>query len=314
MKILITGATGFIGAHLLEHLVSKTKNEIVILKRSFSNTWRIRKYIDKLKTFDVDKEDVFGIIKRVRPDIVIHLATYYRKYHSYQELPILMDSNINFPARILEAMASENIKFFINTGTFFECICAENSFTPRSLTKPFNLYASTKLAFEEIMKFYLYNCDMKGVTLKLFSPYGYKDNPNKLIPYLISRILKDEEAEVTAGEQALDFTYVKDIVKAYIRAIEYLSHMKEPYQIFEIGMGAPHKIREIIFSLEKISGKTLKAKWGTIPYAENEIFYSKANITNTLNFLKWIPEYNLEEGLKETYEWYKMMGEENGPK
>ncbi|MGB9878571.1 MAG: NAD-dependent epimerase/dehydratase family protein [Candidatus Pelagibacter ubique] len=303
MRVLITGATGFIGSHLVEYLINNTKNEVFILKRSSSDIWRIKEYINKLKTFDTDKEDILDIIKKSKPDVIIHLATYYKKNHNYNDLPVMIHSNIEFPVRILEAMASENVTYFINTGTFFESVY---SYGTQRFIKPLNLYASTKLAFEELMKFYLYTYDIKGITLKLFSPYGYRENPNKLIPYLINKILKDEEIEMTAGDQTLDFTYVKDIIDAYIKAIEYIFHMKEIYQTFEIGTGVMHTLQEVVSILEKISGKVLRVSWGKIPYAENEVFYSKADIRDTMNFLRWKPKYDLEKGLKETFEWYKI--------
>jgi len=303
MRVLITGATGFIGSHLVEYIVNNTKNEIFILKRSSSDIWRIKEYINKLKAFDIDKEDILDVIKKSKPDVIIHLATYYKKKHDYNDLPIMINSNIEFPMRLLEAMASENIKYFINTGTFFESVY---SYSTQRFIRPFNLYASTKLAFEEIMRFYLYTYDIKGITLKLFSPYGCKENPKKLIPYLINKILKDEEIEMTEGNQTLDFTYVKDIIDAYIKTIKYIFNMKEIYQTFEIGTGITHTLREIVSILEKISGKVLKVNWGKIPYAENEIFYSKADIMNAMNFLRWKPKYDLEKGLEETFEWYKI--------
>uniref|UniRef100_A0A7C3RW71 NAD(P)-dependent oxidoreductase n=1 Tax=Dictyoglomus thermophilum TaxID=14 RepID=A0A7C3RW71_DICTH len=303
MKVLITGATGFIGSHLVENLIKNNIHEIFILKRSTSDIWRIKEYISKIRAFDIDKEDIMEIVKDIKPDVVIHLATYYRKYHNYSDLPFMLESNIGFPTKILESMASIGVRYFINTGTFFEKVY---SYGFQNISYPFNLYASTKLAFEEILKFYAFNYGIKAITLRIFSPYGYRDNPNKLIPYLIKKVINDEEIDMTEGFQSLDFIYVKDIVEAYIKAMNYIINMKGIYQSFDIGTGITHTLRELICLLEKISGKKIKVNWGKIPYSNNEVFYSKADISSTINFLKWIPKYDLEKGLEETFECYSM--------
>lgn len=301
MRILITGATGFIGSHLVEYLLENTDNEIFVLKRSYSDIWRIKEYINDLKMFDVDKEDILQIVKKSKPDVVIHLATYYKKNHTYEDLSVMINSNIEFPVRLLEAMVSEGVKYFINTGTFSEKVYFLYG---TNYAIPSNLYSSTKIAFEEILRYYSYTHGIKGITLKLFSPYGYKDNPKKLIPYLINKILDNEEIETTIGDQTLDFIYVKDIVFAYIKAVEYILNMNEVYQSFDVGTGISYSLKKVVRILERVSGKAIKVSWGKIPYSKNEIFYSRADIQNTMNFLKWIPKYSLEEGLRETYEWY----------
>ena len=310
MKIMVTGATGFIGSHLIEYLVKDGVNEISIIKRSFSNVCRIREYMDKIKAYDVDKEDITKIVEKDKPEIIIHLATFYKKNHTFEDISSMISSNIEFPVKILEAMALAGVKYFINTGTFFEKIYDVSFLDPLGVGKPVNLYASTKLAFKEMLKFYAFNYDIKAITLKLFSPYGYKEKPYKLIPYLIKSIISDEEAKLTQGEQLLDFIYVKDIVSAYVSSIKYITCTKESYQDFEVGTGTPHTVREIAEILTEISGTDSNLEWGVVPYADNEIFYSRANISKTMNCLKWKPRYSLEEGLKETFNQYK--GEKNG--
>mgnify|MGYP003809611877 CR=1 FL=1 len=310
MKIMVTGATGFIGSHLIEYLVKDGVNEISIIKRSSSNIWRIREHIDTIKSYDVDKKDITKIVEEDKPEMIIHLATFYKKNHAFEDISSMISSNIEFPTKILEAMVLVGVKYFINTGTFFEKNYDVSFSNPLGVGKPVNLYASTKLAFEEMLKFYTFNYDIKAITLKLFSPYGYKENSYKLIPYLIRSIMNGEKVGLTQGEQLLDFTYVKDIVSAYINSIKYITCMKENYQDFEVGTGTPHTVREVAEILSEISGIDSNLEWGAIPYADNEIFYSKADISKTMNCLKWKPKYSLGEGLQETFNQYK--GEKNG--
>lgn len=305
MNILVTGATGFIGSFLTERLV-KEKHKVIILKRSTSNIWRIKEIFDKLVSYDVDRVSIESIFKREKIDMVLHLATNYKKFHSSKDVEIIIDSNIKFPSLILEYAKENDVKYFINTGTFFEYeFVNKEPIREESPKKAYNFYACSKLAFEETLKFYTQNYNIRGITLKLFAPYGYKDNEYKLIPSLIKKALNNETIFLTKGEQMLDFTYVKDIVEAYLRSMNYIQIMSTKYDVFNIGTGKAYSVKELVSLTSEIIGKKLKVEWGAIPYSKNEIFYACADITKASIKLHWSPKYSLVEGLKETINWYR---------
>ncbi len=117
--VLLTGATGFIGSHLLEELINQNY-EVIILKRSFSNTWRIDHLLDNITFYDIDKVPIENIFDNHEINYVVHLATYYKKTHEYNDIEEMMESNITIPTKILEQMRLHSVEYFINTGTFFE--------------------------------------------------------------------------------------------------------------------------------------------------------------------------------------------------
>jgi len=201
MTLLLTGATGFLGSHLLEALLKNNYN-VVILKRSFSDTWRIAHLLDKVKSYDVDKEPLKRAFEEQQIDVILHLATCYRKFDDTIDLEGMFTSNVTFPVELLECGLRHGIKGFINTGTFFECDCSVLPLKEDAPRKPFNLYAKTKLAFETILA--TYADQLSTMTLRIFSPYGEKDNA-KLIPTIIQKSLRLERVELSDGLQKLDF-------------------------------------------------------------------------------------------------------------
>lgn len=299
--ILLTGGTGFIGSHLLEELLNLNK-KIILLKRSFSNTWRIDEFKENenLILKDIDKENLKNIFNQYEIEGIFHLASFVQKHHELNTVEKMINSNVNFPTTLLENAVNNNVKFFINTGT-----CLEYSSKPplneNSEIKPFNLYASTKSAFEDILKFYSNNYDIHCATLKLFTPYGPKDNEMKIIPYLIVNSIKKDSIAIKSPEKKLDFIYVKDVISSYITVMNHMPEFKE-YTSFNIGTGIGTRIKDVLQIIESEVGKNEKIKYGDL---ENDEFWcSNKKIKNELN---WAPKTELKKGIKCTIDYYKQI-------
>jgi nucleoside-diphosphate-sugar epimerase len=305
MNILITGATGFIGSHLVERLLAEKKHKLILIKRKTSDIWRIKDFINKCLVYDyTELQDLEKIFTENKVDLIIHLATKYVKYENdVNEINEIINTNINFPSTLLYYADKYEVRYFINTGTCFEYQLVNKKINENENKRPFNFYASTKLAFEEILRYYSLNKNIKAITLKLFYPYGEKDNNNKLIPFLIRSIIQNKEINLTKGEQKLDYTYIEDIVDAYLKSIDYIKKIKN-YEIFNIGNSKAIAIKEIINYLFKLSRKKIKVSLGKIPYNLNEIMFLEADNKKAKKFLGWKPQNSTYDGLKKTYNFY----------
>jgi len=299
MTILLTGATGFLGSHLLEALLN-SGYAVVILKRSFSDTWRIVHLLDRVKTYDVDKVSVDKAITESHIDVVVHMATLYRKFDTGKEISEMVASNIAFPCEILESGIRHGLKAFINTGTFFEYDCSALPVKEDAPTKPFNFYAKTKLAFENILK--TYSPSLSTVTLRLFSPYGPKDN-DKLIPMLIRKAAAGEPINLSDGLQKLDFVFAEDITDAFLRAIKLTQNPTPGHSVFNIGSGMAISVREIVSILEQQLGASLNKQWG--PPSSVDIPIAFADIERAKEILGWVPRHSIHEGLAKTIKYYR---------
>lgn len=298
--ILVTGGTGFIGSHLLEELINQNR-KCILLKRSFSNTWRIDEIIENenLIIKDIDKEDLSDIFSQYNIKGIFHLATFYERTHKSEEIAEMIDSNINFPTQLLENAINNDVKFFINTGTFSEYDLDSSPISENSKLNPFNLYSSTKTAFECILKFYHENHNLKCVTLKLFTPYGPKDDVNKITPYLINKSINREEILIKSPEKKLDFIYVKDIVDAFISIMENIPEF-EDYESFNLGTGVGTNLKEVLSLIELYLGKNENISYGSLE--DNQVWCSNKKIKDKIG---WQPRIKLEEGIKYTIDYYK---------
>jgi len=290
-KILITGATGFLGSHLLPNLIEKGY-DVIVLKRSFSNIWRIQNIFSKIKSYDIDKIDIKKIFDENEIKGIIHLATDYGKKNN-NDIIQMFKANIELPAQLLDLGCKYRVIFFINTHTFWD--------------SKYSLYSAMKNSFIEIAKYFSANFKVKFVNMKIEHMYGERDGYNKFVPFMIKNILEGKEIRATKGEQKRDFIYVEDVADVYLNVLDNLRNLNEEFIEFEIGTGNSISIRDFVSKMEEEINEKANIKWGAIPYRKNEIFDSEADIKKAEQYLEWSPKYDISSGLKKTINWHKKL-------
>jgi len=301
MRILITGATGFLGSNLVKSLVKESQYEIVVIKRLTSDISVLNSVLGYISVYDLDKTNntIYDIISQERPEIVVHMASLFLSNHNLEQINPLIESNIIFPTKLLDAMAVHGVKRFLNTGTSWEHFNCSKEYNPVCL------YAATKKAFEDILQFYIKSYGIMSVTLKLFDTYGPNDPRPKLF-YFLKRCLVDEHpVEFSPGEQTLDLLYIDDVVTAYEKALRYLAKKESPENdIFFIGSGEERQLKDVVGIFEEVVEKKLNINWGSRPYRQREVMKAKADIRLAEERLGWQPRVFLREGIE------KMLKEE----
>ncbi len=280
--ILLTGGTGYLGSHLLKRLV-QYNDRVVLLKRTSSDTWRIRDYIGHVTVYDADRKSFDGIFKKEKIDIVVHCATDYGRKGLHK--PTLVESNLLLPLKLLESGIQHGVSCFINTDTI--------------LDKRLNAYALSKNQFKEWLK--TYSGEMSCINVALEHFYGPCDDPSKFVTFLIRQLLQKVPAlDLTEGRQKRDFIHIDDAIGAYMKIIEYGKSRKKGYVQFEVGSGRSVTIRQLIALLRKLTNNTrTTVNFGSIPYRKHETMKSNVNLSKILA-LGWRPSYTLEEGLQRT--------------
>lgn len=303
--IILTGATGFIGSHLLEALL-KSCYRVVILKRTTSDCWRINHLLDQVTTYDIDSDPISEVFERNKIDYICHLATYYKKNDDKVDYTSLIESNVTIPLKLVAYAIQHKVKGFINTGTFFEYADSIEPLTESSTTFPKNFYARSKAAFMAALE--NFTPKLPCITLRLFSPYGEKDN-YKLIPMLIKHGLSNTPIALANPEQQLDFIYAGDIANAYLKAIEKFKRKHTLHSIYNIGTGIPISLNELVTLIENILDKHLELAEPTPCSTVNHA--AIASINKAKQELDWTPQMNITEGLKKTISYYQTVLKQN---
>ena len=291
MKILVTGATGFIGQNLVKNLLDK-KYEIHCIVRQSSN---ISKLDTRIKIFNYDNniDSLIDFFKNQKFDGIIHLASLFLVSHTKNDISNLIFSNIKFGTELLEACKVSNVKWFINTGTFWQNYHSGEY-------EPVNLYSATNEAFEVMAKYYIETSNLIFTTIKLNDTFGLNDTRNKVFN-LWSNIAKSGEVlEMSAGEQIIDISYIEDVIFAYDILISYLiSDKKEEFknQEFVVTNNERVSLKELSKIFEEATNTKLNIVWDGRPYREREVMipYNKGKVVPT-----WKQKYNLKEAIQKT--------------
>lgn len=288
-KAIITGATGFVGSNLCLKLV-KDNWDVIIIVRPNSNLDALKSVLNKIEIFRYNNNllELCEFFKIKKPDVVFHLASLFIAEHDLKDVDILIESNIRFGLHILEAMNASHTNNLINTGTSWQHYNSKKY-------NPVDLYAATKQAFEDIIKYYIDSTDLKAVTLKLFDTYGENDKRNKLVNILKNYASSENILELSPGYQEIDLIHIDDVIEAFIIASKYLEESFEKYSEFGIGTKKPQTLRKIVKIYEDIIGEKLNIKWGKREYRKREVMHTWKTYEILPN---WIPKVNLEEGLK----------------
>jgi len=293
MKILVTGGTGFVGRNLVRKLVEKGY-EIHCIVRLNSNVSNIDKRV-KIFRYDGNIDLLIDFFQSQKFDGVVHLASLFLASHTRYDIENLILSNIQFGVELLETCKISNVKWFINTGTFWQNYKNERY-------NPVNLYAATKEAFEVIAKYYTETSELIFTTIKLNDTYGNDDTRNKLFNLWKKIALSGEVLEMSPGEQIIDICHIDDVINAYELLIEYLNSNKKyefKNKTYVVTSNERMSLRKLAEVFEKVTNKKLNIKWGARPYREREVMIPLENGEVVPN---WKPKVSLEEGIKKLFE------------
>ncbi len=288
-KILITGATGYLGSNLVNNLV--LDYDIYILKRIKSNTLRVNSILDKLTTANIEETNLSELFKNQSFFGVIHCATNYGRDEN--DLDETIEANLILPLHLLKNAFENKVEFFINTDTI--------------LDKRINYYSLSKSQFKDWFLFF--SDKIKSINMELEHFYGKGDDPSKFTSKIIRDLVLNEkkDLELTLGEQKRSFIHIDDVVRAFRRILENLNKIQPGYSSFQVGSKKQISIRDFVILTKDLCNNTnTSLKFGALPYRKNEAMEVCLDISQ-LEGLGWSEQCSLQEGLQEAIAFEKSI-------
>jgi nucleoside-diphosphate-sugar epimerase len=293
MRVLVTGANGFFGSHLVRFLEDKTEHLVISMVRGTQGERAIsgRGSGREIVRGDVsDIEAISGILNKTRPEVVIHLATRYAVTHQTDDIRQMVDTNIRGMYNILESLRNRPNTTLINASTCYVYGVSETAIDEQSSLNPQNLYALTKIGAEEVCRFYSDNYGINVLNLRFFPPYGPRDNSRKLIQSTYGAIMAGREPILSSGKQKWDFVFIEDVVECFNRLLMKIEDTEGVgFKTLNVGTGKVVEIREIVRRIFEMTGKTGEPVWGSAPRRKSEIDYLCCDNRALKEWLGWVP-------------------------
>ncbi len=286
MRILITGASGFLGAHVARGLVDQG-HVVGALVRPGSRL-AVADQVAAVLEHDGSTAQLAALVADFAPDAVVHMATKFVVSHVPDDIESMVSANVTFGCQLLDAMARAKVSKLINFGTSWQNFRSETY-------NPASLYAATKQAFEDVLRFYINSGFLSSVTLRLSDTYGPGDTRPKIVNLLTRYAQSGERLEMSPGEQLISFVHAHDVVEAVRVALAHVNDTPGTEEVFAVRGAELESLKAFVGIFEEATGLKVDVAWGARPYREREIM--RPWLGDLLP--GWSPRIGLRDGLRE---------------
>lgn len=299
MRIFVTGASGFIGAHVTRALLAGG-HSVTALVVPGDSLWRLEEATGKFSVVTgrvADRDQLRHVFGEFRPEACIHLAWFAEpgEYLSSPEnIPSLTDS-----LSLLEELIQAGCRQVVMAGTCAEYDTEKGFLREDTPTRPTTLYSATKLAACLIGQQLAAAAQMTFAWGRIFYPFGPQEDLRRLVPAAIRAWQQGRYFPATLGEQVRDYIFVTDVAAAFRVMLE-----KQASGVYNISSGVPVTICHLLETIAALMGRSDLTQFGALPYRDWEPPFICGDNTR-LKQLGWRPEYTLSQGLSQTIEWWK---------
>lgn len=303
-KVLVTGATGFIGANLVRRLVKENNYEVHIFSMPNANMWRLNDIYSKIidhKVNILNRKLIFETVKKISPNKICHLAT-YGVYPTQKEEKKILEINLIGTVNLLDALDEIDYECFINTGSCFEYGKNQKKLKESDECNPDTIYSISKYSTTLYCN-YIANLKGKNVgTARLFTPYGDYEENGRLITLLFTNLINNKNIELSNPYASRDFIYIEDVIEAYLKILNNPKKLKG--KVFNICSGEKTSVIDMKTKVEKVLNISKKLENKEIDKRESDNtdwLGDNALFSSTYN---WKPQ-DIDTGISKAAEWFK---------
>ena len=297
-KILVTGASGFIGNHLCAHLTKNGGEVHAVSRKKRGNESGLSWWQGDLSEIATVRE----LLMAVKPDVIFHLASHVVGTRDLEVVLPTFRSNLASTVNLLTVASEIGCRRIVLMGSLEEPDVADQQAVPCSP------YAAAKWAASAYARMFHSLYQLPVVIMRVFMVYGpAQQDLRKLIPYVILSLLRGKTPELTSGQRPVDWIYVGDVIEGLVAAA--LASEIEGRTI-DIGSGELVPIRTVVEHLLRVCDSQIEPVFGALPERPLEQV-RRANTASTHASIGWKPSTSLNEGLKRTVHWYEERFRQN---
>ena len=308
-KVLVTGATGFIGSHLVEKLVQSGANVRAFAHYNSRNDLGLLEIIDPevRSSVDVvygDLKDGDGVRRAVKGcGVVFHLGALVAIPYSYRSPNDFVQTNVNGTANVLNAALEYGVERFVHTSTSETYGTAQ--YQPIDEAHPLvgqSPYSASKISADKLAESYFLSFDLPVSTIRPFNTYGPRQSARAVIPTIIAQALKSNELQLGSTTPKRDFNFIDDTVAGFVAVA---TNDRAIGEVINIGSGRTVSIADVVQQVGEIVSRPLEVHTdgSRVRPEKSEVGLLLADIGKAQRLLGWNPKVSLRDGLERTVEW-----------
>ncbi len=292
-RALLTGGTGYLGGRVARELLNEGWS-VSLLCRETSGLAGLsslgiagRVAVERLGPGDL-LDQLGTALDSSRPDVIVHLAAQSRGRETPAQVAAMLHANVTMPTLLLAAAHERGVRYILNAGTSWQT-ASEPPFTP------FNVYAATKQAFEDMLVAYTVD-GVCAVTLRLFDTYGPGDTRRKVVDQLAEAARGGTMLKMSPGEQVIDLVHIDDAARAFATGSRrLLDRSVRGHEVFAVG-DTRLSLRDLARMVGDAIGRPVPIEWGGRPYRPREVMIPSTHLPRLPG---WTPRVALMDGLRE---------------
>ncbi len=310
-KVLITGAGGFIGSHLTERLVEFGANTKVFIRYNSRNNWGMLELLPKEKLSQIevlmgDLKDADAVSHAAEDvDIIFHLGALIAIPYSYVHPRETIETNVLGTLNVLTAAKENGIEKLVHTST--SEVYGTARYVPIDEEHPLqgqSPYSASKISADKIAESFYRSFDLPVAIIRPFNTYGPRQSARAVIPTMITQALMKEKIFLGSLHPTRDYTYVKDVVEAFIKVAESPNSVGE---VINIGSNFEISISDLVNEIIFLMGENAEIVTDPVRVRprDSEVERLWCDNTKAKRLLGWEPANSLNEGLMETINWIR---------
>ncbi len=292
-RVLVTGATGFIGSRLTRSLIADGV-DVAIVARTHSSLDQLGDAANRIEVLrhDGSTGQLSGFVEKFSPEIVFHLAANFVGVHGSDDVAPLVADNVGFTAQLCAAMVAAEARCLVAAGTVWQ---HAKSPPGDPAPTPNSLYAATKQAAEDIIAYYAQTGALSSIALKIYDSYGPGDPRPKFLSALAAAAAAGKTLDATSGKQQLHLVHVDDIAAAFRRAGAMLaSGEASGHHSYTLPSAEAVTLKAVVAIWQEATGRRADVAWGARPDRPGEIIVPWEGT----RLPGWEPKIPLKTGLK----------------
>ncbi|MBO2009526.1 NAD-dependent epimerase/dehydratase family protein [Hymenobacter negativus] len=271
-RVVLTGATGFIGSYLAEELVSQGY-EVAALRRGQSDPWRVAAIEDQLTWINLDAPDWEQQLLDWQAEYFMHSAWLGVGVGQRDDWQSQL-SNLTFTMQLLQVLAQGPLKKVIILGSQAEYGAFDGRIDETRPAKPNAAYGAVKLATLALVQAYCQANNLEWYWLRVFAVFGPREDKHWFVSFVADSLLRHETPNLTGCEQRYDYLFVKDLARAIVQTVPAGPGLSG---IYNIGANHATSLKKIVDALQELTGSATAINYGALPYRPGQVMHMESN-------------------------------------